>query len=480
MTVEFPERGEVEDTALADRIEPLPIAAAAPTQLFGHPRGLTFLFTTEMWERFSYYGMRSLLVLYMTKFLLLSDHSGSVIGLGALKRALEGLFGPLEVQPLSSQIWGLYTGLVYFTPIFGGLLADRVLGQRRTVVVGATLMAIGHFMMAVEQLFLFALLALILGSGCFKPNISTQVGGLYAAGDARRDRAYSIFYVGINLGAFLAPLVCGTLGERVGWHYGFAAAGVGMVIGLCIYLYALPLLPADELHKAKSTQSARQAAKPLDANERRAIVGLLALLIPNTLFWATYEQMGNTIILWADANTDRSIDALHLFGASAQIPATWFLAFNPFMIFAFTPFVVALWARQAARGTEPATISKMALGCFGVAAANLIMVVAALQADGGKTSWLWLFAYFVVITLGELYLSPVGLSFVTKMAPARLISLLMGVWLSASFTGGFLAGYIGSFWSRMDKPEFFLLVAGIAAVAGATIWGWRWAIKLND
>jgi POT family proton-dependent oligopeptide transporter len=209
-------------------------------------------------------------------------------------------------------------------------------------------------------------------------------------------------------------------------------------------------------------------------------VGLLALLIPNTLFWATYEQMGNTIILWADANTDRSIDALHLFGASAQIPATWFLAFNPFMIFAFTPFVVALWARQAARGTEPATISKMALGCFGVAAANLIMVVAALQADGGKTSWLWLFAYFVVITLGELYLSPVGLSFVTKMAPARLISLLMGVWLSASFTGGFLAGYIGSFWSRMDKPEFFLLVAGIAAVAGATIWGWRWAIKLND
>jgi POT family proton-dependent oligopeptide transporter len=182
-------------------------------ELFGHPRGLTFLFTTEMWERFSYYGMRSLLVLYMTKFLLLSDHSGNVIGLGALKRALEGLFGPLEVQPLSSQVWGLYTGLVYFTPIFGGLLADRVLGQRRTVVVGATLMAIGHFMMAVEQLFLFALLALILGSGCFKPNISTQVGGLYGASDPRRDRAYSIFYVGINLGAFLAPLVCGTLGN---------------------------------------------------------------------------------------------------------------------------------------------------------------------------------------------------------------------------------------------------------------------------
>src|SRR6201993_3856470 len=238
-----------------------PLPARERAQLFGHPRGLTFLFTTEMWERFSYYGMRSLLVLYMTKFLLLEDHSGNVIGLGPLKRALEGVFGPLDVQPLSSQIWGLYTGLVYFTPIFGGLLADRVLGQRRTVIIGAALMAIGHFMMAVEQLFLFALLALILGSGCFKPNISTQVGGLYTPSDHRRDRAYSIFYVGINLGAFLAPLICGTLGEKVGWHYGFATAGVGMCLGLAIYLYALPLLPPDELHRA---QAAGLARTPLD------------------------------------------------------------------------------------------------------------------------------------------------------------------------------------------------------------------------
>ncbi|MFZ1150757.1 MAG: peptide MFS transporter [Xanthobacteraceae bacterium] len=459
---------------------------SARRELFGQPRGLTFLFTTEMWERFSYYGMRSLLVLYMTKFLLLSDQSGNVLGLASLKRALEGVFGPLDVQPLSSQIWGLYTGLVYFTPIFGGLLADRVLGQRRTVVIGAVLMAFGHFMMAVEQLFLFALLALILGSGCFKPNISTQVGGLYGASDPRRDRAYSIFYVGINLGAFLAPLVCGTLGEGFGWHYGFAAAGVGMVIGLCIYLYALPTLPPDELHKAQATHATR---KPLDASERRAVLALLALFVPNTLFWAAYEQMGNTIILWADAYTDRAIDPLHLFGVSAEVPTTWFLAVNPFMIFAFTPFVVALWARQAARGTEPPTITKMALGCFGVAAAYLIMVAAALHAGGwnggatgnaGKASWLWLFAYFVVITLGELYLSPVGLSFVTKVAPARLISLLMGVWLATSFTGGFLSGFIGSFWSRMAKPEFFLLVACVAAVAGMMILGCRWVVKFQE
>ena len=483
------------------------------TDLFGHPRGLSYLFATEMWERFSYYGMRSLLVLYMTKYLLLRGHGGNALGLAGLKSGLEAVFGPLDIQPLSSQIYGLYTALVYLTPIFGGLLADRVLGQRRTVIVGAVLMAIGHFMMAVEQLFLFALLALILGSGAFKPNISTQVGGLYAPDDQRRDRAYSIFYVGINIGAFLAPLVCGTLGEEAGWHYGFAAAGVGMLIGLSIYLYALPLLPADELQKAKAARASRhppleggrerssrggvaaielnspppgslpRADLPppragerqrLDRNEWRGVIALLALFVPTTLFWATYEQSGNTIVLWADANTDRTVD---LFGFATQIPTTWFLAFNPFMIFAFTPFVVALWTRQAARGNEPSTISKMALGCFGVSVANLLMAVAAFHAGGGKASWLWLFGFFVILTVGELYLSPVGLSLVTKIAPARILSMMMGVWLATSFVGGFLAGYIGSFWSRMEKPEFFLMIAAIVALAGAMIFACHWLLR---
>jgi POT family proton-dependent oligopeptide transporter len=442
--------------------------SAGSAEIFGHPKGLTFLFTTEMWERFSFYGMRALLVLYMTKYLLLSQHAGDVIGLSSVKKALEALFGHLDVQPLSSQIYGFYTALVYFTPIFGGLLADRVLGQRRTVIIGAVLMAIGHFMMAVGPLFLFALLALILGSGAFKPNISTQVGGLYAPGDRRRDRAFSIFYVGINIGAFLAPLVCGTLGEEAGWHYGFAAAGVGMLIGLAIYLYALPLLPPDERAKA-----AHVAQKRLDRDEWRALVALLVLFLPNTLFWAAYEQQGNTIILWADANTDRAVD---LFGLSMQIPTTWFLALNPFMIFAFTPFVVALWTRQAARGREPSSVSKMALGCFGLAAANLIMVAAAFYADAGKASWLWLFGYFVVVTIGELYLSPVGLSLVTKVAPARMLSMIMGMWLATSFVGDFLAGWIGSHWSRMEKPEFFLLIAATAALAGTMIWACRWPL----
>ncbi len=278
-------------------------------QLFGHPRGLSFLFATEMWERFSYYGMRALLVLYMTKFLLLPPHAGNVLGLAAFHRALEFVFGPLDLQPLASQTYGFYTGLVYLTPIFGGLLADRVWGQRRTVIVGAALMALGHFMMAFEALFLIALLILILGNGAFKPNISTQVGALYAPADRRRDRAFSIFYVGINLGAFLAPLVCGTLGEDYGWHYGFAAAGVGMTTGLLVYVYASRYLPPDQFTRSRGGDK----PAPLTRSDWRAIAGLLVLFLPVTLFWATYEQQGNTIVLWADRFTDRSI--IFFFGA---------------------------------------------------------------------------------------------------------------------------------------------------------------------
>lgn len=434
-------------------------------QVFGHPRGLVFLFTTEMWERFSYYGMRALFVLYMVKYLLLPGTADHVLGLDALKSGLEAVFGPLDIQPLASQIYGLYSALVYLTPILGGLLADRVLGQRRTVIIGAALMAAGHFLMASQAMFLLALLLLILGSGAFKPNISTQVGGLYAPGDARRDRAYSIFYVGINLGAFFSPLVCGSLGEIYGWHYGFTAAGVGMVAGLVIYLTTLHTLPPDERQKQKSRADAAPHAA-LTADERSAIGGLLVLFIPATLFWATYEQQGNTIALWADAYTDRSIDLLAWHGT---IPTTWFQAFNPFMIFAFTPLVMALWKRQAQRGREPSTVTKMAIGCLGVVVANLILAAAAWNAGGGKASWLWLFAYFVALTLGELYLSPVSLSLVTKLAPARLLSMLMGVWLATSFTGNFMAGWLGSLWSGMEKPQFFLMIAAIAGLAAAAI-----------
>ena len=455
----------------------LPVGAAKD-EFLGHPRGLAFLFATEMWERFSYYGMRALLVLYMVKYVLLPNHAGTVIGLATLKRALEVPFGPLDIQPLASQIYGFYTGLVYLTPVFGGLLADRVLGHRRTVILGALLMALGHFMMAFEPLLLFALMMLILGNGAFKPNMSSQVGELYPPGDPRRDRAYSIFYVGINLGAFLAPLVCGTLGERVGWDYGFGAAGVGMLIGLTTYLLASAHLPPDPLFVERAAEKANPAAahRPLDRSEWRSIIAVLILCLPVCLFWATYEQQGNTIALWADDQTDRTVDLLFW---TAEIPTTWFQAFNPFMIFAFTPLVVALWARQARRGREPSTIAKMALGCAGCGLSYLIMMAAALYVGDGKASWLWLFAYFAVITVGELYLSPIGLSLVSKIAPVRHLSMMMGVWLGTSFLGNFLAGYLGSFWSSMEKPAFFLMIAGVAFAAGAVIWALDRPLRLN-
>jgi len=439
--------------------------------LFGHPRGLTFLFATEMWERFSYYGMRALLVLYMTKYLLLAGHADGVIGLDTLRSVLESIFGTLGTQPFASQIYGLYTGLVYLTPLFGGLLADRVLGQRRTVIIGAVLMAAGHFMMAFEPLFLIALTTLIIANGAFKPNIVTQVGGLYAPGDQRRDLAYSIFYVGINVGAFLAPLVCGTLGEALGWHYGFLAAGVGMTIALAVYLFALPLLPPDEMHRL---QAAGLDKQPLDRSEWRSIVALAVLFVPTTLFFATYEQQGNTIALWADTYTDRTIDLVVWHG---EIPVTWFQSFNPLMIFAFTPLVIALWSWQARRSGAPSTITKMALGCFLVALSYLIMVGAAWVAQGDEASWWWLFWFFVVLTIGELYLSPISLSLVSKAAPVRMLSTMMGLWLATSFTGNLIAGWLGSFWSTMDKISFFLMLAGLAAFAGVVIFAFNRPLK---
>jgi POT family proton-dependent oligopeptide transporter len=429
----------------------------AQGELFGHPRALAFLFATEMWERFSYYGMRALLVLYMVKYLLLPGRAGNVAGLASFHHALEAVFGPLGTQALASQIFGFYTGLVYLTPIVGGLIADRLLGQRRTVMIGAALMAVGHFMMAFESLFLLALTILILGNGAFKPNISTQVGALYPPGDPRRDRAFSIFYVGINLGAFLAPLICGTLGEELGWHYGFASAGVGMTIGLVIYWAGAPTLPKEALVK-------RVAAAPMSGGEWRAVLALIALLLPISLFWATYEQQGNTIALWADQFTDRHIN---LFFVTAEIPVTWFQAFNPFMIFAFTPFIVALWRAQGRR--EPTTVAKLAIGSFLNAASWLIMAAAAWNSNGGQASWLWLLAFFAVLTIGELYLSPTSLSLVTKVAPAHILSMMMGVWFLTNFFGGILAGYLGTFWSSMNRIDFFLMLAVISAIAGVLI-----------
>jgi len=414
---------------------------------------LFVLFFTEMWERFSYYGMRSLLVLYMVDHLF--GHPAvvqRVLGFGLVKGGLEAIFGPLAPQPLSSQIYGLYTAFVYLTPFFGGMLADRIIGQRRAVILGAVLMAIGHFLMAVESLFFVALLFLILGNGAFKPNISTQVGSLYPPGDPRRDRAFTIFYMGINLGAFFSPLVCGTLGQRLGWHYGFGAAGVGMVAGLCLYLLGQRALAPDLLMR---TTGRPRETEPLTRDEWRRISALVLLCALNIIFWGIYEQQGNTLQLWADRNTNWNFLGLN-------IPSTRFQAFNPFLIFLFAPLLNIFWSWQSRRGSEPSSVMKMALGCFLGGASYVVMILAA-QGIGPEEhrSIVWLLGTIFILTMGELYLSPIGLSFVTKVAPARIVSMMMGIWFLSSFFGNYFSGFLGTFWERMHHEAFFLMLVGL-------------------
>ncbi len=483
----------------------LPAAPAATATWFGHPKGLAVLFLAEMWERTSYYGMRSLLVLYMVDHLFRRpDADAAVLGLEPLKSVLTVAHGPLQVQALASLVYGLYTGFVYLSPLFGGLLADRVLGRRHTVIVGGLLMAVGHFLMASEALFFVALLFLIAGNGCFKPNLCTQVGALYPPGDPRRDRAYSVYYVGVNVGAFIAPLICGTLGQTVGWHAGFGAAGVGMLLGLAFYWAnqdKLPAEPAPELPRRQVSAgvaayvlgiplcvglmlgllalpgwlqgllaagvlgAAVHWLRGLPGDERPRVLALCLACGVTALFWAVYEQQGNTLQLWADQQTAWPT----VFGFT--IPSTWYQSFNPFMIFVFVPLLNALWARQAARGTEPASLSKLAIGCALCGAGFLVMIAGEWAATPGvKQNLLWLTAATAVFTIGELYLSPIGLSFVSKVAPARLVSTLMGVWFLANFFGNYGAGWLGSFYEQMPKAAYFGLMTAIGLAGGAVLW----------
>ncbi|RZA05655.1 MAG: MFS transporter [Proteobacteria bacterium] len=425
----------------------------------GHPVGLFVLFFTEMWERFSYYGMRTLLVLYMADYLIKGVRDGTIMvyGFKALENALQSMHGPLAAQPLSSAIYGLYTSVVYLTPVAGGILADKYLGARKTVVLGGLLMAVGHFLMAMESLFLVALVFIILGNGAFKPNISTQVGSLYEEGDPRRDRAFGIFYMGVNLGAFLSPLVCGTLGQVYGWHYGFGAAGIGMIIGVVVYIFGQRYLPT-EISVAEKRATTEK--KPLTSAEWKAIGALAVLCCLNIVFWSVYEQQGNTIQLFADRNTDWTI-----FGWT--MPSTWFQALNPMFIFMFTPLLGLLWMKQSKKGKEPGSVAKMALGCMMLGGSFLVLMYATkgLGADQ-RISFLWLVGCTFIYTIGELYLSPIGLSLVTKVAPVRLVGLMMGLWFLSSFFGNYLSGYLGMFYETMSKESFFLMLSVLGIAAG--------------
>jgi POT family proton-dependent oligopeptide transporter len=426
--------------------------------ILGHPAGLFVLFFTETWERFSYYGMRALLVLYMVDYLIKGVRNGTlhVLGFGAL----DTFYGNENIQPLSSHIYGLYTAFVYLTPIAGGLLADRVLGQRKTVVMGGILMAIGQFLLISETMFLLGLAFLILGNGCFKPNLASQVGSLYPPGDPRLDRAYSIYYMGVNLGAFFAPLVCGTLGQKIGWGYGFGAAGVGMICGLLFYLWGARFLPTDHLTRARE---AHREKAPLTARDRKVILALMVLVVVNAVFWGVYEQQGNTLQLFADRNAD-----WHVFGW--QMPSTWFQSVNPMFIFTLTPLLTMFWGRQSRRGTEPGSITKMAMGCtlLGVSFLPLLYIAHGLG-ETERISFLWLVGSTLVLTIGELYLSPIGQSLVAKVSPPGLVSTLMGMWFLSNFIGNYFTGYLGTFYEKMPRESFFLILGALGLAAGLAI-----------
>jgi proton-dependent oligopeptide transporter, POT family len=411
------------------------MSAAEPTW-FGQPRGLTILFLTEMWEIFSYYGMRSLLVYYMTKELLLG-------------------------QAHSSFVYGIYTASAYFTPILGGMIADRWLGKRSAVILGGSIMALGHFMMASPALLYPALATIAIGNGLFVPSLPSQISSLYRPGDPRLARAYNVYYVGINIGGFLAPLVCGTLGEFYGWHWGFGAAGVGMLAGLAVYTLGGSYLPAEQ----RTVHAAATAVTTSQASSRRGLwLLLLGVGLCVTVFRGAYEQMGNTVALWADAGIDRHT-------ALTVIPMTWFQSLNPLLVILLTPPLLAHWRRRAARGGGAAAMPRMALGAFIVAAAYLTLAAVSAGAGDGRASWLWLVLFFVIFTLGELHILPTGLGLFARLAPAGLGATTLAAWYLTIFSGSLMAGAVGALWSRVGHAGFFALLALLASLAGVFLIG---------
>jgi proton-dependent oligopeptide transporter, POT family len=407
-------------------------AVTAPSNWFGQPRGLTILFLTNMWEQFSYYGMRALLVYYMTKQLLIS-------------------------QQHSSLIYGLYTSFAYFTPIVGGAIADRYLGKKWAVIIGATTMAAGHFMMAFEPLFYFALATIAIGNGLFLPSLPSQINDLYGPDDPRRGWAYNVYYVGVNVGGFLAPLICGTLGELYGWHYGFGAAGVGMLAGLVIYLAGQRYLPPS---RTPASIAQPHIMEQRTGGWRDTFTLLLAVGLSVTVFRGAYEQVGNTVALWIEG-VDRGV-------GNSEIPMTWFQALNPLLVIAMTPILLVRWKRESTLGREHSPLQKMAIGSLIVGGAYAVLALgAALNPTGA--SWLWVVAYFFILTLGELYILPTGLGLFARLAPPKLGATTVAAWYLAIFTGSMTAGFIGSWYSSFRPPIFFLLLTGVAGVAAAML-----------
>ena len=468
------------------------VAGPGEKTILGHPPGLFLLFLVEMWERFSYYGMRALLVLYLIA-------------------ATDASFNPGRgwSKPDASTLYGWYTGLAYLFPIIGGIIADKLIGTHRSMVVGGILIAIGHVILGFSGLgalahselgmsvFVAGLAIIVLGTGHFKPSVSVMVGQLYRQGDPRRDGAFTIFYMGINLGAFLCAFVCGTLGEKVGWHWGFGAAAVGMIAGLLLYVLYRPKYLAD----IGLPPDGRGASAPLfvvaslllgglfgiayhfgvlsrlQGMMTPAVVGILSLLVLglvawfvaiqrpedrgpttsiflfmafNVFFWMAFEQAGSSINVFTEQNTNRSLLGM-------EVPATWFQSINAGLIFLLAPVFAGLWTRLGRHGLDPSQPMKIAFGLISLGVGYLFMVWAGMAAAGGaKASMLLIVLTYFWHTVGELCVSPTGLSYVTKVAPKRFVSLLMGVWLVSSFVANLAGGLIAAKVEAVERGEIKL------------------------
>ena len=419
-----------------------------------HPRGLYYLAFTEAWERFSYYGMTALLVLYMVGQLLTPGHAEHVLGLAGLRALLEGN-GPMSDQAFASLIYGWYGGLVYFTPILGGMLADRLLGTKATVVLGALLMSAGHLAMAFDASFLIALLLLILGSGCLKGNISAQVGQLYPlAAESLRTQGYTIFSAAINVGAVAGPLVCGGVAAAYGWHAGFGVAGVLMLVALLTYLAGQRHLPGGRSRKE------RVDYPPLTPAERRRIWLLVLLIAITVLPMIAYTMIWNIGVLWVDRHAELST-------ALGTIPASWFNSVDSLFSILAVPPLVLLWRWQAKRNREPGDIGKIAIGMTLTGASALFMVAGALIAGpGGRASVLWPLACFAGMGIAFLWYWPVLLALVSRAAPAKVNATMMSASFLALFVGSVLMGWLGSYYGEMHPALFWTIDAAIGLAGG--------------
>ena len=420
----------------------------------GHPKGLGYLAFTEAWERFSFYGMQTLLVLYMVNELLLPGHVENI----ALFEQFRTLYGGLDGQPLASAIFGTYAASVYLTPILGGFLADRVLGKRRTVLLGAIMMALGHFLMAFEVSFLFALLCLILGSGMFKGNIASQVGSLYKPDDLRRADAFQIFYLGINAGVIASPLIVGTLGETVGWHWGFGAAGVGMLIGLAIYLAGQKYLPKE--HFDVPARAKRAAAPRLSRGDWTSLIALILLIPVLAVAIVPNNQIFNAYLVWGDQQFD-------LVWGGTKLPTTWLVTLDAIVSVSFLAGVALFYRWYGKHWREPDEIAKIIIGsAFSVGGMLCLFAAAATQGEGEKIGLFWPVLFHIVNSIGFAHMLPVSLALFAKVAPRALNATVIGLYYLAFFAANSLVGWIGGFYESMPTTSFWLLHAGLAAGAG--------------